>query len=594
MERRRNLLMLTLMVMVIWGVKGEIPDPVINATKEMKFPTVGDISGKYFTMMISVSPDAKKVCISRRTFDSEDRTKNPEVLVYEIDGDDLLNEKKFPQTDLTLGLAFLLSGTRGVTMSVSSSDVGHLQYYTIGDEITEEVAKRVDLDDPSMFKYDIKKSANLAIATRRSGAQEFFYIDLTTGEERKRGLWIDVASEFTPHTFLVARFNPTESINQILVLGGDYVRSLIDFSKHIAGDNTGAKLYSNDEDWSGHLVLASYSFAEYNHKDTSHFLYTVYIQSDAKPSIGLLIKITDGYEFEVKVPLKFGYTSGQFYSFVNPKNIQGTDYFFVQRFSTYKMDLSTVETFIVDSTYIDGTTTELAFKDVTSLIKPAGTSNFNILEMEVIDKYTGKWGIVGNDGTDGYAMIATFGPPYQFTCHTNCRGCSAMEDPTKCLGCSDQAKGLTIEGEASSCGNCHEVCDGCSVAGDKTKCLKCATGYVEKSGACETEDRNSTGKTQLATMICGNTTILGCELCSEDPKQGCQRCQRGAGIEIIDEFNSCINCPDPNCEICRMTRHGRQCQKCFNGFHFDPIAQKCSLGIFTIGAIALLVWLLVR
>lgn len=164
-------------------------------------------------------------------------------------------------------------------------------------------------------------------------------------------------------------------------------------------------------------------------------------------------------------------------------------------------------------------------------------------------------------------------------CHPSCEaGCSGSE-MNQCLICDSADSFFYKEDpnkEEGACLRCHENCDGCSESRDPERCLGCVEGLVftqrqgEVYGVCAEE-----GVGSLAQKTCFGTSIPGCEKCS-DVRSGCEVCQAGAGIQEDDEgLRKCIVCPMQNCEECKKTPDGRQCQKCFDGFDFNEGNQEC-------------------
>lgn len=184
-------------------------------------------------------------------------------------------------------------------------------------------------------------------------------------------------------------------------------------------------------------------------------------------------------------------------------------------------------------------------------------------------------------------------------CHASCNGCLMSKNPIMCLNCVEPTNHffkLQESDDFGSCLNCHESCNGCTMAENPFKCLNCPNDETlikeetEEDGMCsgyeppqinqdqvdpelDPETDPEFFQTQLKLTDCSGMTVPGCDECGPQEK-GCQMCQPGAGIEIIDGYQYCVKCPK-NCAVCENTLQGRQCQKCFTGFVFNSLTQQC-------------------
>lgn len=174
-------------------------------------------------------------------------------------------------------------------------------------------------------------------------------------------------------------------------------------------------------------------------------------------------------------------------------------------------------------------------------------------------------------------------------CDVSCATCTVKFDSAKCVTCSDTSKKIdgATEGSCTVDKVCHSSCGSCSEMENEMKCQTCSdSGFEIENGANEGKcvkknggdsGRDSGGDTEasIPKIQCGNLNLPYCEKChQEDLSKGCERCTRGHGKEVKDGVVYCIQCPK-NCEVCEMTPHGRQCQKCFFGFRFHEIKQTC-------------------
>lgn len=189
-----------------------------------------------------------------------------------------------------------------------------------------------------------------------------------------------------------------------------------------------------------------------------------------------------------------------------------------------------------------------------------------------------------------------FSPPDFCECHKSCTTCTENFNKNKCLICENK-KDLGSNKPNTCDFHCHENCYDCVGDRDQFKCTECKPGRIFKETTGSTEN-NRYGQCLLPEEIdtlaesstvadCNGARIIGCVECSKKYGLKCKLCVDGTGLDVYTEDylagTRCVKCHVlrcKKCEIVMLSKEGRRCQECFEGFklvNFQDGTQECQL-----------------
>lgn len=169
-----------------------------------------------------------------------------------------------------------------------------------------------------------------------------------------------------------------------------------------------------------------------------------------------------------------------------------------------------------------------------------------------------------------------------FLCHSSCKTCYAINDPTQCLSCYP-GDFLNSETNSGKCEKCDSSCKTCSKTAKSCDSCNNGTFLLKTVNSCLNSCPNKFFE-DADNNICRDCND-SCELCTSS---GCTKCVEYyylleppgpticstdclAGTYKNDEIRECSDC-DASCKTCYKEK--TNCQTCYNGTYLQSNSNK--------------------